>query len=287
MRNAKAVLIFFILSSLTGIYPQSTPDCDLRFINHLIQQRYYEEVLFLLDSDDCSSFLMNDSANFFRGWSYFSLNRPDSSAESLIKVKPSSAFYLKSRFYAAYIYSQKGDFPKAAGILENIDSPAYNYTVLRNTEIAGIKLLQWDLPSFDNWYDGSLRDQVATDGSGTGLMKISQEMKNHGKRSPLIAGLLSAIIPGSGKFYAGNRGESVATFISTAGIGLVTWENYHKRGPDDFRTIVFGTIFAISYLANIYGSAFSVTIAENEYMENVKNTILFNLRIPIDAQFNK
>jgi hypothetical protein len=112
-------------------------------------------------------------------------------------------------------------------------------------------------------------------------------MKNHKSKSPLIAGLLSGIIPGAGKFYAGKKGDAISAFLSTAGLGLVTWENFRKSGLNSFKTIAFGSVLAVTYIANIYGSAFTVRILETEYKENVKSTILFDLHIPLRSTFNK
>ena len=233
------------------------------------------------------TFQINDSVNYLRGWSYYSLNMPVSSSESLLKIKPTSSLYPKSHFYAAFNYAQTGNFIKAIEVLEKIEVSTCNQISLKHFEIAGMQLLRGNLPAFDEWSDKNTGNQPEISESALNLMKISTEIKSHKGKSPFLAGLLSGIIPGSGKLYAGKKGEAIATFISTAGIGLVTWENYRKRGINNFNTIAFGTIFAISYIANIYGSAFSVTVIENEYKENVKSTVLFNLHIPIDTFFSK
>ena len=286
-RNVKVFCIFIILTFFYRVNSQNITFCDLKFINHLLRTGYFEEALFLLDSADCSSLQSNDSVNYLRGWSYFSLNMPVSSSESLLKIRPSSSLYPKSHFYAAFNYAQTGNIIKAIDVLEKIEVSTCNQISLKSFEIAGMQLLQGNLPAFDDWFDKNAGNVPEISESAIRLMKVSSEIKNHKGKSPFLAGLLSGIIPGSGKLYAGKKGEAIATFISTAGIGLVTWENYRKRGIKNFNTIAFGTIFAISYMANIYGSAFSVTVIENEYKENVKKTVLFNLHIPIDTFFSK
>jgi hypothetical protein len=279
--------IFFISASFLRTFSQNTPGCDMRFINHLFRTGYLEEALFLLDSKDCSSFQMNDSVNYLRGRSYLLLNRLESSSESFLKVAPTSSLYPESYFYAAYNYAQTDNLIKAEGILEKIEVEPQNHLWLKNYEIAGIKLLQGDLISFNERLDKIESDLPETNASTINLMNISAEINSHKSKSPVLAGLLSVIIPGSGKFYAGRKGEAISTFLSTAGTGLVTWENYRKNGLNDYRTIAFGAIFALSYLANIYGSAFSVTILENDFKEHVKTEVLFNMHIPLNSFFNK
>lgn len=279
--------IFFISASFFRTFSQNTPDCDLKFINHLFRTGFLEEALFLLDSKDCSSFQMNDSVNYLKGRSYLLLNRLESSSASFLKVAPTSSLYAESYFYAAYNYAQTDNLIKAEGILEKIEAEAPNHLWLKNYEIAGIKLLQGDLISFNERLAKSENYLSGTSASNINFMNISAEINSHKSKSPVLAGLLSVIIPGSGKFYAGRKGEAISTFLSTAGTGLVTWENYRKNGLNDYRTIAFGAIFALSYLANIYGSAFSVTVLENDFKEHVKTEVLFNMHIPLNSFFNK
>lgn len=286
-RKILIVSIFFISASFFRAFSQNTPGCDLRFINHLCRNGYLEEALFLLDSKDCSSFQMNDSVNYLRGRVYFLLNRLEPSSESFLKIAPTSAFYPESCFYAAYNYAQTNNLIKAERIFEKIKVYAPNHLWLKNYEIAGIKLLQGDLISFNERLNEIENYMSEASASTINLMNISAEINSHRSKSPLLAGLLSVIIPGAGKFYAGKKGEAISTFLSTAGTGLVTWENYRKNGLNDYRTIAFGAIFALSYLANIYGSAFSVTVLENDFKEHVKTEVLFNMHIPINSIFNK
>jgi tetratricopeptide (TPR) repeat protein len=226
---------------------------------------------------------MNDSINYLRGWSLYSLNQPASSSESFLKITPVSSFYLKSHFYAAYNYAQTGDYDKAIESLDKIELKTDSLISLKNYQIAGIKLLQVNLSSFEEWFNKIDIGHSNIIDSYNRLLNISVEMKNHRSKSPFVAGLMSGIIPGSGKFYAGKKGGA----ISTVGLGLITWENYRKSGLSSFKTIAFGSVFAVTYIANIYGSVFAVRILETEYKENVKSTILFDLHIPLRSTFGK
>ena len=113
------------------------------------------------------------------------------------------------------------------------------------------------------------------------LSQISKEHESHHSKSPIWAGVMSCIIPGSGKIYAGKMGEGIASMIATTGFGLITWENYRKLGVGHPKTIFFVSIFAANYVSNIYGSVISVKIIENEYKDATHNQILFQLHIPL------
>ena len=279
------VMLFFLETPFA--YCQNTRNCDLLFVNHLVNIGETEEAIYLLDSTDCYKDYSNDSLNYLRGWSLYSLKRLLPSAESLIMVRPESEYYLKSHFFAAYNYTYAGDLGKASETLSEIGVRSEKQVSLRNFEMSGIYLLQGNRTMFEDSFGKVNRSYYELSESADNLEKISADLKSHHNKSPFFAGLLSSIIPGAGKFYAGKRGEAISAFIGNAGLGLVTWENYRKSGLKNFRTIVFGSAFVFSYAANIYGAVLTVNITETEYRENVKNSILFNLHIPLRNSFDK
>ena len=282
-RYIRTVWIFLFFSLHTRAFPQDNSECNLKFIDHLVNKGCYEEALFLLDSGDCSLNPLNDSINYLRGWSLYSMNQLVMSSENFLKITPASSFYLKSQFYAAYNLAQTGYYDKAIEVLDKIEFKSDSLILLRSYQIAGIRLLQGDILTFEEWFRKTDKGQPGI----SGLLSTSIEIKNHRSKSPFIAGFMSGIIPGSGKFYAGKKGEAISVFLSTVGLGLVTWENYRKNGPKNYKTIVFGSLFAVTYIANIYGSVFTVRIMGTDYKENVKSTILFNLHIPLLTAFGK
>lgn len=282
----KYYLVLCFLSIKTFGYSQNSA-CDLTFINHLVNRGNYIEALYLLDSTDCASNRMNDSIFYLRGWSLYSLKRLVESSENLLKVGPPSEYYQKSHFFAAYSFTHTGSYDIALKTLSEISLNRERELSLKNFEMAGIYLLQNNLMKFDESAALVNKTQYEISESYENLLRISDEMISHRKKSPFFAGVISGIIPGSGKLYSGKKGEAVTTFISTAGLGLVTLESFKRKGLNNFRTIAFGTAFAFSYVANIYGAVVTVNIIETEYNDNVKNSILFNLHIPIRNTFDR
>jgi hypothetical protein len=276
-------VIFLTLTSVS--FSQEPCKCDLKFIDHLVNTGDFGEALFLLDSTDCSSCPQNDSINYLRGWSLYSLKQLSSSSENLIKVTQLSDYYLKSHFFAAYNYSYTENYKEAFSVLSGISVNTEKLAALKSFETAGNFLLLGNTQSFDNLFSNIDRNFYEISESYDNLQKIASDLKKHRNKSPFVAGLLSGIVPGSGKYYAGKRGEAISSFIATAGLGLITWENYRKNGFDNFKTIAFATAFAFTYAANIYGAVVSVNIIETEYRNNVKNSILFNLHIPLRNTF--
>jgi len=80
--------------------------------------------------------------------------------------------------------------------------------------------------------------------------------------SPLIAGLMSAVIPGSGKVYSGRLFDGFSSFI----INATTFYTFYRayKNQRKFETYFYGGLSVIFYLGDIYGSVLSAQ-EENEW----------------------
>ena len=107
------------------------------------------------------------------------------------------------------------------------------------------------------------------------------ELPDYKEKSALLAGAMSAVIPGSGKIYAGDLRSGVSTFLVVGALGAIAAESWAKLGLNDWRTITLSSIFTLFYTANIYGSAVSVSVIKNTYEDAKKATLMFDLRIPL------
>ncbi len=272
-------LVVFILTVSMGF---SQDKSELPFIEHLISKGYYNEVIHLIDSDSLDYGQGHqDSLNYYKGWAHYLLKNLELSTISLLNVGEESSFYLKTRFFAGYNQIFLENYDEARRIIAQVNTQDETNLSLVNFELSGIDMLQgsWSKAKEQlqmiNPNIATINQQVAA------LGQINKEQETHRSKSPLLAGVMSSIIPGSGKIYAGKTGEGIASIIATTGFGLITWENYRKLGIDHVKTIFFGSIFAASYVSNIYGSVISVRIIENDYKDAQHNQILFQLHIPL------
>ncbi len=107
------------------------------------------------------------------------------------------------------------------------------------------------------------------------------EIPNYKPKSPLLAGAMSAVIPGSGKIYAGDLRSGVSTLLIVGALGGMAAESWIKLGGSDWRTIALSSVFGLFYIGNIYGSALSVSVIRNTYQDAEKATLHFDLRITL------
>ena len=146
---------------------------------------------------------------------------------------------------------------------------------------AGVLLIKKDFNTAKENIDKFSRNWYTVSEQQDNLTQLYSTLVKHKKKSPFIAGALSAIVPGLGKVYTKRVGEGVSAFLITTTLGLVAWENLIKDGITDPKTIIFGSLFSLFYIGNIWGSALSVKLTRDEFNKEINEQITFNLRVPL------
>lgn len=83
-------------------------------------------------------------------------------------------------------------------------------------------------------------------------------------KSGTVAGIFSAIIPGSGKIYAGKTGDGITAFIVTGVLAFLAADNFNANHQG--RAWLFTGLASAFYAGNIYGSV----IAAQQYNLGIK-----------------
>ncbi len=99
-----------------------------------------------------------------------------------------------------------------------------------------------------------LRQYAQTESDLQRLKNIADEAIGISFKNPALAAGLSAIIPGSGKMYAGYWQDGL---ISLLMIGLTSWQAYrgfNQQGSSSAYGWIYGGFAGALYLGNIYGS---------------------------------
>jgi hypothetical protein len=262
---------------------------DLSFVNYLIGTNQYSDAIYMLNQIDFKnsiSLQYSDSINYLKGWAFYNIKALDSASVYFLKTSSNTFVGIKSRFFAAYNFLYQGNEIKANEILESLLLNDLQLKELLFVQKAGAALLNRNYREYslikknftNNWYALSETED-----------KLSQYHKlliSRKKKSPWVAGCMSVVIPGSGKMYSGKIGEGISVLLSHAILAGITIENYQKAGPGNYKTILFGSLFTIFYLGNIYGSMISVQVSNSEFNTIYDNKILFDIHIPLRTIFN-
>lgn len=84
--------------------------------------------------------------------------------------------------------------------------------------------------------------------------EMSQEVLQHKHKSPVLAGLMSTVVPGTGKIYTGRWKDGLFSMLL---FGTSAWQAYRlvsKNGVDNFGSLFFGGMAIGFYTGNVYGS---------------------------------
>lgn len=119
-------------------------------------------------------------------------------------------------------------------------------------------------------------DQFANKMNG-GINKSLAEITIQGlalkKKNPSLAGLFSAVLPGSGKAYSGRWKDGVISFLMTSTAAFVAVRGFNKN-PNSFYPWAMGTLSAVYYSGNIYGSV----QAAKKYNKNKEDELVNKTR---------
>ena len=281
----RIISALFLLYSLTAFSQESE---DLRFANYLIDREEYKDCLFVLSEADQDKMRPDqiDSLNFLKATAHFQLKDLEQAYQGFAKIEGGSPFFDQAGFYRAYCLIFLDRYEDCWTELAQF-KPSEEREQLRYLYLGGIALLQRDYVRYDS---------ISTFFSFTDF-QLSEEQKNFATykadlqavkhKSPFLAALYSAFIPGLGKVYAGHGMKGLSTFLQTTTIGVVAAESLLRGGLLSPQFIVFGGIFAVIYTGNIWGSVFSVQIKRNENYRKIDNDLKLDLHLPLHRVFGK
>lgn len=117
------------------------------------------------------------------------------------------------------------------------------YQVFNNRYQEALDRLKLFGPATD---EGRLFTQKAT--------VMLNEATNTRYKSPFVAGMFSAIIPGAGKFYANRKKDAIFSFVLTVAAAYQSYRAFNKNGIGSVVGWVYGGLAGGFYIGNIYGS---------------------------------
>lgn len=251
------------------------------FINFLTQNEKNKEALFLLNQPN--ELKNSDTLNFLKGYNYYLMKRPDTAAVVLSKVSASSNLFSKAKSFEILnlLYAKKESL--ALSMFDDFCADtALVYRSVLNTMKAGNYLLLRKFEKFDSLCNTFRYDDFRLTNEQMRLRELSVRAKKDYKKSPIKAALLSSVVPGLGKFYAGKKGAAIASFATTTALGLMVVESYYRtKNIKSPQVITFGTLFTFFYVGNIFGSYFSVQQQIKSTNGKINNEILASIHVPI------
>ncbi len=282
----KLILLYLLLClSFSWSNGQSTEfKEDFKFLSYLLNLRNYNDALQLLDNMKVSYSGANrlDTISFYTGKAYYLNQNLLAASQHFSAINNTTLpFYEEAVFFNAFSQLHLNNYDQAGQLLNSLAPDDSLIMGLQNVELAGTYLLQRNFDAFEQKSKNFKQQYYQYSQQEESLNELYADLKNHKRKSPFLGGLYSAIIPGAGKIYAGKTGQGIGTLLTTTIFGLQALEGYRKDGPESARFIIFGSIFSVFYIGNIWGSVFTVKLSQQEFNEAVNHQILFDLHIPL------
>ncbi len=266
-------LIFFMLVICGSASAQSSffnsPVQIENFANHLYCEKDYlravEEYRRYLNTGE------NDTISLKIVLSLYKMGRFDEAASVVDQTTKKSVFCNDAEYIKLVsLYRSKTD--------ENFKGAISSARITNDNWFNNIeKLLRFDLFLTNSLLSESFMLLPFKTDEKTVAKNFYERKQNPPYKSPLTAALFSAIVPGSGKIYAGKTSDGILAFLTTGVFTFLAYDNFNAK--HNFRGWLFGGLAALFYAGNVYGSAAAAQI----YNAGIK----FNFENDIEIYLNK
>jgi tetratricopeptide (TPR) repeat protein len=281
IRKLSSAFLFFCF---TSCFSQSVFHSEYAFLEHLESISDFEEGIRWIEHLESTNYTSDqlDSLMFIKGVFQYREKQLEGSLESFGRITRSNLnFWNAAKFYSGIEYAYLNKYEQARNCLMLTDSLTNLALEIRKIELAGLALIERNESLFQpilQQFDHSI---YAVKENQEALIWVNTQINEHKRKSPLIAGLMSSIVPGSGKMYTGLYGQGTMTLMANAIFGLQAYEGLRKDGIQSVRFVVFTSLFSVFYVANIWGSVVTVRLQEQTFNDSMNETILVNMHIPL------
>lgn len=243
----KRLFLFFVMSIYIQILfcqdknSTSSAESQFEFANFLIDQQLYK---FASEELERLHFQYPDNKAYFNQliFSY----RMSGNFEMIRKKLSSNLSDTKTTLEYTLVLIKNDFLDDAKKTLKSTDTDQ-KYGIIRDKIGMGLNIMSLDKATLTT-YKTSFVD------SDPKLHQLINESINLKTKSPVVAGILSGIVPGTGKMYSK---DYVNGIISLLFIGATTYQAYtrfSKNGSKSVSGWIYGGIGFGFYLGNIYGS---------------------------------
>jgi TM2 domain-containing membrane protein YozV len=265
----KLLLIIFI--SVCNHYPQAVDSTFnllhqkeniIKFADYLFCQKDYlrslNEYRRLREED------RDEKINFKMALNMSTIGDYSGAMSIISETKKSSPYYKSSRLEMMKIFFYEEKYSDLRKHFQ-VDDNSISKNELSEMKLYFISFLKDNekIPSFNDFikpFDITEHDEITT---------LYQMKINPPSKSPAIASILSAVIPGAGKIYTGEISDGIFSLITTGLFSFLAYDNF--KADHDFRGWLFSGLATMFYGGNIYGSYASAQIynARIKYEFNV------------------
>lgn len=246
------VQIIFVLFNINIIAQTSSSSTNyfsirnrLKFGNYLFTTKDYLRAI-----DEYKTVLKklnSDTLLFKIGYSYEQMKYLSDADFYFQKLSGSKNLSRIAEFEILKTNFLEGNYDKVKQLFESQDSSENEYypnaaKLFYSTYMLGNNKLP-DSSNYKLWFNAA---------GQTEIMNFYKRKINPGYKSPTLAAVLSTVVPGLGKIYAGETSDGITAFLFNGILGFLAYDNF--RAHHKLRAWIFTGLTALFYGGNIYGS---------------------------------
>jgi TM2 domain-containing membrane protein YozV len=250
MKLTLIITLFFFIPNLAqnSYFNFHTPENKKKFADYLFCEGDYLRAV--EEYESIRDLFRNDTVDFKIMLGYSSLGLFEESNEIFEQFNYESVFYSDG-----YLYSLKNKLLIEQREFDYPGIPAFDQTQWKSfLKLFSISMLYSDEPFVSKEKFVSIFEE-----DEQYKVTLLYDYKfNPPYKSEALAGVLSAIIPGSGKMYVGEWGDGITALLVTGLFAFLAYDNF--RADHNTRAWIFTGLGAFFYAGNVYGSVASAQI---------------------------
>ena len=273
IKLANSFFLFFVCSA----FAQNNIPYSTEFYTYLKQQHLYTEQITYLNTVQpvCGNVVCADTLFLTKALCFYALNDTNACSRMVDSIKTLSSFSDKNfqENYFSLLFSQK----KIWLLKKNILMVDTNLLFNRQSKF---------------FLQIVCREKIATTPCDTMVLNdyplqgILNRYKHQSHKSPMVAGLLSAVVPGLGKLYAGYKYQALSAFTTNVFFASQAVEAIVKSGFKSGHFIYTCSIFSLYYVGNIVGSVLAVKKKKRDYLNQLDDEIIYYYSSRLGAYTN-
>ena len=109
------------------------------------------------------------------------------------------------------------------------------------------------------------------------MNQLKEDLRWIRGKDPWKAGVLAGVLPGAGELYLNKPREAFSTFFQHALLGFQAWRGFRMKGFRDPHFYLFGGLFTVFYIGNIWGSVLQTESYERDKKKEIRHQVLDDL----------
>ncbi len=273
------LLLLFSATSSKGIDYYS-PNNILKFADHLYNERDYQGAIIEYERYISLEPLYSEEILYRIGICYRNFGNTKEAIRYFQRIEreyPDTNLKPALYYQTAYSYIISGNYDGSIKYLdENINKLKNPDEVIKLQILKSLCYLKQK-----RWYDAEkFISSITSSLNDNNFSYILQSLKRSARegttikrKSPILAGALSSIIPGLGKVYCNQYGDGIFSFMLTTISGVLAYDAFCEDNIRSIKGWFFASMGAIFYAGNIYGSSISAKIYNNQMEMNILSNL--------------